>query len=191
MQTLSLTCEQYDNIITALRSGIPRSSFFPAVRPNPRVAMALILEANLGLRIGDVLRLRGSSFTRDGDRYRLDIREEKTGKERQFTVPVPIFMYIENYRLHCGIAPDERILPISRRTVESILKVVCDHLGYARISTHSFRKFYATEIYRDSGCDIVLVQHLLQHSSAAVTQHYIGIEPRQMEDAILAHMRLL
>ena len=43
------------------------------------------------------------------------------------------------------------------------------YLGYEGISTHSFRKWYATEICRSSGYDIALVRRLLQHSSAAVT----------------------
>lgn len=39
--------------------------------------------------------------------------------------------------------------------------------------------------------DIALVQRLLQHSSAAVTQRYIGIEPQRIEAAIEKHAQLL
>ena len=39
--------------------------------------------------------------------------------------------------------------------------------------------------------DIVLVQRILQHSSAAVTQRYIGIEPQRIETAIQNHAQLL
>ena len=38
---------------------------------------------------------------------------------------------------------------------------------------------------------IALVQRLLQHSSAAVTQRYIGIEPQRIESAIEGHAQLL
>ena len=62
---------------------------------------------------------------------------------------------------------------------------------YEGISTHSFRKWYATEIYTNSGYDIALVQRLLQHSSAATTQRYIGIEPQRIEQAIEGHAKLL
>ena len=62
---------------------------------------------------------------------------------------------------------------------------------YEGISTHSFRKWYATEIYKNNGYDIALVQRLLQHSSAAVTQRYIGIEPQRIEKAIEGHATLL
>ena len=39
--------------------------------------------------------------------------------------------------------------------------------------------------------DIALVQRLLQHSSAAVTQRYIGIEPERIEQAIEGHAQLI
>jgi Site-specific recombinase XerD len=71
------------------------------------------------------------------------------------------------------------------------LTIVCEYLSYEGISTHSFRKWYATEIYKNSGFDIALVQRLLQHSSAAVTQRYIGIEPQRIEKAIEGHARLI
>lgn len=71
--------------------------------------------------------------------------------------------------------------------------MVCDYLGLAdqNIGTHSFRKYFATTIYKDNGYDIALVQRLLQHSSAAITQRYIGIEPQRIEEAIQNHAQLL
>ncbi len=61
--------------------------------------------------------------------------------------------------------------------------------GLQKIS--SFRKWYATEIYKANGFDIALVQRLLQHNSAAVTQRYIGIEPQRIEAAIEGHAKLI
>ena len=112
---------------------------------------------------------------KDGDRCRLAIVEQKTGKQRVFTVPLVIVQYIENYALRNGIKPNERLFPITEREVQKKLQTVCDYLGYEGIGTHSFRKWYATEIYQNNGHDIALVQTLLQHSSAAITQRYIGI----------------
>ena len=44
--------------------------------------------------------------------------------------------------------------------------------------------------YKLNGYNIVLVQKLLQHSSAAVTQAYIGIQQRELEQAIENHLCL-
>lgn len=191
-KTVALSEEQYEQVIVTIRNGVKSDDpEKPNFRPNERVAMALVLEGNLGLRIGDILQLKLSSFIRDGSRYRLDIEEEKTGKKRTFTVPYPLYQFVENYCLRKGIGKKDLILPISSRTVQSILKMACDHLGYENISTHSFRKYYATSIYQANNSDILLVQRLLQHSSPMVTQKYIGLSSRQIEDAILKHMKLL
>ena len=61
---------------------------------------------------------------------------------------------------------------------------VCDYPGYEGIKTHSFRKWYATGIRRDTSYDIVLVQRLLQHSTASTTQRYICIEVQRVEQTI-------
>lgn len=184
-KTTALTTEQYMEIISTMKEG------FCGCRPNERIATALVLEANLGLRISDILRLHLADIVRDGDRYRLDIVEQKTGKHRVFTVPLVIQQYIENYCLRNGIKPTDLIFPITERAVQKQIKHVCDYLGYDGISTHSFRKWYATEIYKNNGYDITLVQRLLQHSSAAVTQRYIGLEPQRIEQAIENHATLL
>ena len=184
-KTKALTTEQYKEIIATMKEG------FCGCRPNERIATTLVLEGNLGLRISDILKLRLCDIVMDGDRYRLEIVEQKTGKSRVFTVPLVIQQYIENYCLRNGIRRDELMFPLTERAIQKQLKIVCDYLGFEGISTHSFRKWYATEIYKNNGYDIALVQRLLQHSSAATTQRYIGIEPQRIEAAIQGHATLL
>ena len=184
-KTKALTTEQYKEIIQTMREG------FCGCRPNDRIATALVLEGNLGLRISDIIKLRPCDIVRDGDRYRLEVVEQKTGKRRVFTVPLLIQQYIENYCLRNGVRRNDLIFPITERAIQKRLAIVCDYLGYTDISTHSFRKWYATEIYKNNGYDIALVQRLLQHSSTSTTQRYIGIEPQRIEQAIQNHAQLL
>ena len=105
--------------------------------------------------------------------------------------PRTIKGYYNSTLLRNGIGRTEIIFPITERIVQKQLHIVCDYLDYHGISTHSFRKWYATEIYKANGYDIVLVQRLLQHSSAATTQRYIGIEPQRIEQAIEGHSLLI
>lgn len=100
------------------------------------------------------------------------------------------YQYIENYCLRNHIGRTDLMFPITERAVQKQLHIVCDYLGFEGISTHSFRKWYATEIYNANGFDIALVQRLLQHSSASTTQRYIGIEPQRIEQAIQNHAQL-
>ena len=183
-KTKALSTEQYKEIIQTMKEG------FCGCRPNERIATALVLEGNLGLRISDIVKLRLCDIVLDGGRYRLEIVEQKTGKSRVFTVPLVIQQYIENYCLRNGIRRDELMFPITERAIQKQLKIVCDYLEFEGISTHSFRKWYATEIYKNNGYDIALVQRLLQHSSSAVTQRYIGMETQRIEAAIQNHAQL-
>ena len=183
-KTVALTTEQYKEIIQTMKQG------FSGCRPNERIATALMLEANLGIRISDILKLRLADIVRDGDRYRLSIVEQKTGKARVFTVPFALYQFIRCYCLENGITATDIIFPITERAVQKQLRIVCDYLGILDVSTHSFRKYYATEIYRNNGYNIALVQLLLQHSSTTVTQKYIGIQQREIETAIENHLCL-
>lgn len=184
-KTKALTTEQYKEIIQTMKEG------GCGFRGNERIATALVLEGNLGLRISDILNLRPCDILLDGDRYRLEIVEQKTSKKRVFTVPLVIKQYIDNYCLRNGIKDTEKIFPITERAVQKQLKVVCDYLELDGISTHSFRKWYATEIYKNNDYDIVLIQKLLQHASVSTTQRYIGIDVPRIEAAILNHTNLL
>ena len=184
-KTVALTTEQYAEIIDTIRAG------FSWNRKNNRIATALVIEANLGLRISDILNLRLSSFVKDGERYRLDITEQKTGKQRTFTVPTVIYNYIKMYALENGIKPHEVIFPITERAVQKHLKLAADYLELVGVGTHSFRKYFATQIYVNNDYNIALVQQLLQHSSPAVTQKYIGIQQKQIEQAIEQHVCLI
>ena len=182
---LALTNEQYTTIINTIRYGTDN------LRANPRIAAVLTAEANLGMRVGDILKLHLSDIVRDGGRLRLNVKEEKTGKKRTFSVPEAVYEYFCKYaRLH-NIRPDELLFPITERAVQKHLKAVCDYLGYSNISTHSFRKWYATDIYNASGHDIILVQHLLQHSSPTTTRRYIGIADDKIESAIAQHVSIV
>ena len=59
-RTKALTTEQYKEIIQTMREG------FCGCRPNERIATALVLEGNLGLRISDILSLRLSEIGDNG-----------------------------------------------------------------------------------------------------------------------------
>lgn len=188
-KTRALTTEQYKLIIETLRNGFVEGD--KVVRTNNRIATALVVQSNLGLRIGDVLGLCLSSIVKDGDRYRLDIVEDKTSKQRTFTVPEEIYNYIKMYTLENNIKPSAKIFDISERAVQNQLRIITEHLALEGISTHSFRKYFATQIYINSNYNIALVKELLQHSNLSTTQRYIGIGSAEIEKALEGHICLL
>ena len=188
-RTVALTDQQYIDIITAIKGGFCHAG--REYKPNERIATALTLEANLGVRISDILKLRFCDIIKDGDRFRLDITEQKTDKARTFTVPAEIREFIDQYRINNHMSEQQRLFDLSERQVQKHLKAACDYLGLDGISTHSFRKYFATQIYINNDYNIELVRQLLQHSNTAVTQKYIGIQQKQLEAALQNHIKLL
>ena len=71
--TTACTHEQYETIIKTLYEGIG-----DCIQPNPRIATILVIEANVGLRIGDTLSLRRSSFIKTPSGHAFNIVEHKT-----------------------------------------------------------------------------------------------------------------
>lgn len=181
--TVPLTREQYDLIIDTIKSGFTYGDG-KVFKANNRVAMALTLEATLGMRIGDILNLRLNDIVKFGDKYKLDIIESKTKKERRFTVSTEIYNYIKLYCFDNEIKTSAKIFQIGERAVQKQLKIVCDYLELENISTHSFRKFYATEIYNENNYNIELVRKVLQHSNTRITQRYIGVDDNDLELAV-------
>ena len=85
---VALSDEQYRESIRLLREGFVLEG--KIIKPNPRIATVAVLQASLGLRLGDVLQLNMGSFIKESGRWKLNIKEQKTGKVRDFTVPVEI-----------------------------------------------------------------------------------------------------
>jgi len=187
-RTRAIDDATYKLIISTIQNGFEYDGINH--KPNERIATVLQLEYNLGLRVGDILNLTMDSFVKDGSRYRLDIHEQKTGKYRGFTVPVEIYNYIRDYAYKNNINPKARLFSVTERAVLKHLKLVCEYLRLEGVGSHSFRKSFATNMYVNNHYNIELVRVLLQHSSVTVTQRYIGIGSKELEDAIEKNINL-
>lgn len=188
-KTMALTQAQFEQIIALIKTGFTTSAG-KQVKPNIRIATALTLQANLGLRIGDIIALRLRDIIADGGRMRLNIVEEKTKKTREFTVPSEIYTYLQTYALNQGIRPTQRLFDLTTRAIQHHLQLATEHLGLSGLGTHSFRKYFAVSIYNENGYNVELVRQLLQHSSVAVTQHYLSVQPQLVEQALQKHIIL-
>lgn len=144
-RTRAINEEKYSLIIGTIRQGFCHEGV--RHKPNDRIATILVLEYNLGLRISDVLNLTMNSFVKNGDRYRLDIYEQKTRKFRNFTIPREVYQFIRDYAYRNGIGIKARLFPITERAVLKHLKATVEFLGLEGVASRSFRKGSATNIY--------------------------------------------
>ena len=184
--TRAVTNEEYESIVKTIREG------FSVHRPNERTAAVLVLEANTGMRIGDIMQMKFRNIVKDGKRYRLDITEEKTGKKRTFTIHPDIREFVSDYCRRNGIKDNDIIFPVTERNIQKQLKECVEWLGIdGSIGTHSFRKYFGTSIYEDNNHDIRLVQELMQHSSPAITSRYLSVSSASVETALSKHCKIV
>ena len=123
-RTRAIDEDTYKLIIATMKNGFMHEGV--QYKPNERIATVLVLEYNLGLRVGDILQLKVDSFVKDGGRYRLDMYEQKTNKYRNFTVPNEVYQFVLDYAYKNHISSKAKLFPITERAV---LK----HLQYALI----------------------------------------------------------
>ena len=126
-RTRAIDEDTYKLIISAIRKGFVNNGVVH--KPNERIAAILVIEYNLGLRVGDILNLTMDSFVKEGNRYHLDIYEQKTGKYRNFTVPNEVYQFVRDYAYAHNIPLRAKLFSITERAVLKHLKAVCSHLG--------------------------------------------------------------
>ena len=167
----TLEKEEYDKIMDLCKNGFEyydegRKRKF---RPNKQLAMTFLLQANLGLRISDVLKLTPSTLKND----KLEISEKKTGKLQYRDINKNLKGIIYEYAIEHNIKADECIIKLKRRGVHKQLSIITNYLQLSNISSHSFRKLYSMTVYNQTDGDIELLKELLNHTSIATTQKYI------------------
>lgn len=93
-RTRAIYEDTYKLIIATMKNGFTHEGV--QYKPNERIATVLVLEYNLGLRVGDILQLKVDSFVKDGSWYCLDMYEQKTNKYRNFTVPNEVYQFVRD-----------------------------------------------------------------------------------------------
>lgn len=172
---------EYEDILKLCQTGFKYVSedTEKSFRPNTQLAMTFLLQANLGLRISDVLKLKPSTFKND----KLEIIEKKTGKLQYRDINYKLKNLIYEYAVDKSIKSDEYLIKLGRSAIHKQLQIISDYLKITNVSSHSFRKFFAMTIYKESGGDIELVKELLNHTSLATTQKYIKLSQAEINKA--------
>lgn len=174
----ALTDQEYHDIIDCIRNG------YLEHRPNEQIATILTLEANLGCRINDIVNLTTDSFICDNGIWKLDIKEQKTGKARYFIIAPPVKEFIDAWIEKRGISAHERLFTISAAAVWKAMRQVTDFLDLGQVSTHGLRKTAAGRIYKATGHDIEAVAEFLNHSNINTTRHYLKLTNPALAEAI-------
>jgi integrase len=158
-------------------------------KPNPQIATVLILQNNLGCRIGGIMKLRTDSFINDCGIWKIDIIEEKTKKRRTFIVAPQVMKFVQKWIKTADIKPGEPLFSIKAPAVWKALRAATEYLDMDHVSCHSFRKGMSASIYNKTH-DIEAVREFPQHDSVITTQRYIKRSSHQLEEAILSSVTI-
>ena len=178
--TKALDAKEYKNLIDTIRKGYTHNGSHH--KPNNQVADILVLEANLGCRLGDIIKLRTDSIVFDGEVWKLNITEQKTKKLRSFVIPSTVKSFIDNI---AGTYTDgKELFSLSKQAVWKALRQVTEYLGLKDTSSHSLRKMAGINLLESCDYDFSTVKEFYQHTSIATTSTYLKRSSKHMEKAI-------
>jgi integrase len=147
-------------------------------RQNTRNEIMFMMGVYTGLRISDILALKVKDVK--GKRS-LNIHDKKTGKSNRLDFNIELKRELDAYTK--GRDPEEYLIksrngenrPITRGQAYKILHGAAKKFSMDNCGTHTLRKTFGFFLY-DLTKDIVQVQTALNHSDAAYTRRYIGID---------------
>ena len=176
-----LEYDEYMTIITLCQKGFTYKDEYGVkhiFRPNKQLAMTFMLQANLGLRISDVLKLKPSTFKND----KLEVIEKKTGKLQYRTINRNLKELIYEYALENNIKSNDYLIKVKVRAIQKQLAIIANYLNLTNISSHSFRKLFGVTVYNKTNGNIELLKELFNHSNISTTQRYIKVSQKQIDE---------
>lgn len=173
--------DEYIKIINLCKTGFTYNDEFGVehiFRPNKQLCMTFVLQANLGLRISDVLKLKPSTFKSD----KLEVIEKKTGKLQYRTINKNLKELIYEYAIENNIKSNDYLIKVTTRSIHKQLTIIVNYLGLTNVSSHSFRKLFGVTVYNRTNGNIELLKELFNHSSISTTQRYIKVSQKEIDE---------
>ena len=155
---------------------------------NIRDYLLFVLGINSGLRISDLLKLTVEDVK---GQERISVREQKTGKTKDFPLSDTCKKAIQEYLKITGVkdgylfSSRKGTDPITRIQAYRILNEAAQRVGIKEaVGTHTLRKTFGYHAHQN-GIDITRIQKLLNHSAPSVTLAYIGITKEELDNVYI------
>ena len=149
---------------------------------NKLLGLYMIMSANTGLRISDVLNLTWENVKED----LVVITEKKTGKKRTFKINAAVREALNRFDSNKSgfIFVSQKKTVYSRQTINRLLKKVFGKESKkSNISSHSLRKSFGRRVYEnnnESEKALTYLSELFNHTSVATTRKYLGIRQEEL-----------
>ena len=149
---------------------------------NKLLGLYMIMSANTGLRISDILNLTWEYVKED----LVVITEKKTGKKRTFKINAAVREALNRFDSNKSgfIFVSQKKTVYSRQTINRLLKKVFGKESKkSNISSHSLRKSFGRRVYEnnnESEKALTYLSELFNHTSVATTRKYLGIRQEEL-----------
>jgi integrase len=139
----------------------------------------LAVGIDTGLRISDILRLKVSNFVSTDECY---VIEQKTKKKRLVSITRETALLLHDYVRVVNLATDDYLVysregqrdkPLSRAQAYKTIARISQEIGLDSIGTHSMRKTYAVNHFREKQ-DIAALQADFMHRFPSTTLAYLS-----------------
>lgn len=165
---------------------------------HPRNLALFVVGINTNLRASDLLRIKVGDvrYLKIGEYFTL--REKKTGKLRSITVNKAVFEVTADLIASIPFVQDDDFLFQSRKKnsasggmltvsyLNSLVKEWCREINLrGNYGAHTLRKTFGYIHRTVFGTDIPTLMEMFNHSSQRQTLTYLGIQPREINDAYL------
>ena len=159
----------------------------------PRDLLLFTIGINNGLRAGDLLRLKVKDvrYLKEGDG--INIREMKTGKDNILMVNKPVYKALRNYLEKVDPSDDDFLFPSRKRktplqvpSVNGLIKRWTKAINLrGNYGAHTLRKTFGYIQRTEHGVSWEILADRYNHSTPAVTRHYLGITKDEVRKILL------
>ena len=160
---------------------------------SPRDALLFQTGVNTILRISDLLRLQVKHVYENGEiRKYMDIKEKKTSKWNKIIITSTLAPRLKAFIERYGLEPEHYLfyatylgptIPMTRAWASQVLVRAATACGISNFNTQSMRKTHARLVYDATGCDVALVQMMLNHANPKTTLRYLGLDQEKADRA--------
>lgn len=168
------------------------------LQDKPRDLAIFVMGINTNLRASDLLRIRVGDVRHLKAGEYFTLREKKTGKLRSITINHAVYEVVRALLVSGPDVSDDDFLFRSRKKagagggmlsvsyLNSLVKSWCREINLrGNYGAHSLRKTFGYIHRTVFGTDIPTLMEMFNHSSQRQTLTYLGIQPREINDAYL------
>lgn len=144
---------------------------------NKELYYIVLVALYTGMRYSNIINMKQSNI--QDNIYKLDASETKSGKSQLICLHRDLLSELNHYRLECDNGEYIFKSKDIKRSFKTALKLA--DIKYFRF--HDLRRTFATTLlYNDT--NIKVIQHMLGHSSIAMTEKYLAYDMKKELDAI-------